>query len=286
MAQRSWTEFLSSLAPQTAGRLVLRERLTRLQKAPDIYWYPGCGSDLSPLILDVPNNPTGERLYRVNATSLDQAQPIVLWMNDYSSYQPGFPRPGPIQVSYDRVSAAFRWEISRDDRWRGWNQYDTALEIHRHQERYLFEDELPLTFFTVTVKNRNQGIHTRPDLGDKYLVIYSNCASHELLRRVLLPFGIRPRCVALIRQGGFSGQLHYEQYIELPAWLAEREADLGGPVDLYVIDAYGQDLKFKRPLSEAIAHYDYRGGPVPWGWSPCRAFGRPGLQYQRSHKAA
>ena len=101
---------------------------------------------------------------------------------------------------------------------------------------------------------------------------------------MLVPFGIRPRCVALIRQGGFSSQLYYEQYIDLPAWLTEREKELGGPVDLYVIDAYGQDLESKRPLAEAIAHYDYRGGPVPWGWSPCRAFGRPGLQYRREHK--
>jgi hypothetical protein len=211
---------------------------------------------------------------------------MLLWMNDYSSYQLWFPRFGPIRVQHDPGGGSFSWETSRDDRWRGWNQYDTSLEIHPQQERYLFEDDLPLTLFTVTVKNRNQGVHLRPHQGDKYLVIYTNSASHELLRRVFLPYGIRPRCVALIRQGGFSGQLHYEQYIDLPAWLTEREAELGGPVDLYVIDAYGQDLKFKRPLSEAIAHYDYRGGPVPWGWSPCRAFGRPGLHYQRAHKAS
>jgi hypothetical protein len=29
--------------------------------SPDIYWYLGSGTDLAPLILDVPNNPTGER---------------------------------------------------------------------------------------------------------------------------------------------------------------------------------------------------------------------------------
>jgi len=284
MQVRPWAEFIGGLTPLHQRKPVLLRRLSQFAQAPHIYWYPGCGTDLSPLILDVPNNPTGERLYRLNAQATDQSAPIVLWMNDYNQHQQDFPKPGQIHVRYEAVSRAFRWEYSRNDRWRGWSHYGVRLEVNRHQERYLFEGEIPVTLFTVTVFNRHQGIHTRPVSGDRYLGIYSNCASHELLRKVLLPFGIRPRCVALIRQGGFSGQLHYDQYIDLPDWLTEREAELGGPVDLYVIDAYGQDLKFKRPLAESIAHYDYRGGPVPWGWIPCRAFGRPGLVYQRVHR--
>ena len=284
MPNQSWESFIAGLSRQSNGRPVLLDRLAKFPQAPHIYWYPGCGTDLSPLILDVPNNPTGERMYRINQKEASHSAPVVLWMNDYSKYQEGFPRPGPICVNYSRGTGSLRWEYFGDDRWRGWNGYEARLEIDHHQERYLLEAEIPITLFTVTVHNSNQGIHTRPSNGDRYLVIYSNCASHDLLRKVLVPFGIRPRCVALIRQGGFSSQLYYEQYIDLPAWLTERENELGGPVDLYVIDAYGQDLESKRPLAEAIAHYDYRGGPVPWGWSPCRAFGRPGLQYRREHK--
>jgi hypothetical protein len=285
MPNRNWKEFIAGLSRQSNGKPVLLDRLAKFTQAPHIYWYPGCGTDLSPLIFDVPNNPTGERLYRVNAKEHNNTAPIILWMNDYSDYEQGFPLPGPINVHFSHGTGALRWEYFGDDQWRGWNRYGTRLEVNRHQERYLFEAEIPLTLFTVTVYNSDQGIHARPLNGDRYLVIYSNCASHALLSKVLLPFGIRPRCVALIRQGGFSRQLHYEQYIDLPASLTEREKELGGPVDLYVIDAYGQDLKFKRPLAEAIAHYDYRGGPVPWGWSPCRAFGRPELRYRRMHKS-
>jgi hypothetical protein len=280
----SWGNFIDNLTALSPSKPVLRDCLSKMDASPDIYWYPGSGTDLSPLILDVPNNPTGERLYRINDSDSDRKKPILLWMNDYSSHQPTFPRPGPMGIHYSRGSAALKWEYFGDDKWRGWSRYDTKIEVSHHQERYLFRNQIAITLFTVTVRNQHQGPHTRPAHGDRYLVVYSNCASHELLQHVLLPYALRPRCVALIRQGGFSGQLHYEQYIDLPSWLSERSSELGGPVDLYVIDAYGQDLHFKRPLCGAIAHYDYRGGPVPWGWPPCRAFGRPGLNYRREHK--
>lgn len=284
MSDSLWKGFINRLTPLGRGKPVLLNQISRFDRPPNIYWYPGCGTDLSPVILDVPNNPTGRRLFRLNNALNKKDIPIILWMNDYSSYQTGFPASGLIHVHYSHGSGALRWDYFGDDRWRGWNRYETRLEVSRHRERYIFGNEIPITLFSVTVQNSNQGIHTRPLQGDRYLVIYSNCASHELISRVLSPYAIRPVCVALIRQGGFSGQLHYEQYIDLPIWLCEREKELGGPVDLYVIDAYGQDLKFKRPLSRAIAHYDYRGGPIPWGWSPCRAFGRPGLAYRREHR--
>jgi hypothetical protein len=278
MVGQKWQDILEALAPISNNKPVLKAHLERFKSAPDIYWYPGCGTDLSPLILDVPNNPTGERIYRLNGGRNLGSKPLILWMNDHSAYQIGFPRPGQIKVEYND------YRLFETDGWRGWEDFRARLEVGKHQESYLFGDEIPIKLFSVTVSNTNQGKHSRPTEGDRYLVIYSNCASHDLLRRVLLPFAIRPRCVALIRQGGFSSQLHYEQYIDLPAWLTEREKELNGPVDMYVIDAYGQDLKFKRPLAKAIEHYDYRGGPVPWGWKPCRAFGRPGLSYRREHK--
>ena len=278
MLMRPWSDFIGGLVPLQPSKPALLRHLSRLQRAPHIYWYPGCGSDLSPLVLDVPNNPTGERLYRLGGTLTSDSIPLVLWMNDHSKYQDLFPRPGEIKVEFNE------YRLYQTDRWRYWEDYRARLEVGKHQENYLFEGEIPIKLFSVTLHNTNQGKHSRPTQGDRYLVIYSNCASHELFRRVLLPFAIRPRCVALIRQGGFSSQLHYEQYIDLPAWLVERENELTGPVDMYIIDAYGQDLKFKRPLAKAIEHYDYRGGPVPWGWRPCRAFGRPGLTYRREHK--
>jgi len=167
MQVRPWAEFIGGLTPLHQRKPVLLRRLSQFAQAPHIYWYPGCGTDLSPLILDVPNNPTGERLYRLNAPATDLSPPIVLWMNDYSQYQEGFPSAGKIQVRYEAVSRAFRWQYSRDDHWRGWNRYGTRLEVNRHQERYLFENEIPITLFTVTVFNSHQGIHTRPVSGDR-----------------------------------------------------------------------------------------------------------------------
>ena len=219
MTKRPWADFIQGLVPTQGRKPVLLKRLSQLAQAPQIYWYPGCGTDLSPLILDVPNNPTGRRLYRTNTAKEDQSAPIVLWMNDYSTHQDGFPRPGPIAVHYSHETGSFRWEYSGDDKWRGWNRYETWLSVERHQERYVFEGEIPVCLFTVTVRNKNQGHHTRPAEGDRYLVIYSNCASHELLGKVLAPFGIRPICVALIRQGGFSSQLFYEHTSTCPPGL-------------------------------------------------------------------
>jgi hypothetical protein len=278
MAAQRWQDFLEALTPLSDRKPVLLNHILRFRQAPHIYWYPGCGSDLSPLVFDVPNNPTGARLHRLNGAFDPDSAPLVLWMNDHSAYLEKFPTPGEIKVEYND------YKYLETGCWRGWESYRTRLKVGKHQEDYLFQGEIPIKLFSVSVHNANQGKHSRPAHGDRYLVFYSNCASHDLFRRVLLPFSIRPRCVALIRQGGFSSQLHYEQYIDLPAWLTEREAELGGPVDMYLIDAYGQNLEFKRPISKAIEHYDYRGGPVPWGWAPCRAFGRPGLAYRREHK--
>lgn len=128
---RAWAEFIAGLKQLTNGKPVLRNRLAAMKAAPMIYWYPGCGTDLSPLILDVPNNPTGQRLYRINAAAADQSAPIVLWMNDYSAHQDGFPRPGPIAVHYSHGMGVFRWEYSVDDKWRGWNRYETRSEVKR-----------------------------------------------------------------------------------------------------------------------------------------------------------
>lgn len=86
---RAWAEFIAGLKQVTNGKPVLRNRLAAVKSAPVIYWYPGCGTDLSPLILDVPNNPAGQHLCRINAAADDQSARIALWMNDYNTHQDG-----------------------------------------------------------------------------------------------------------------------------------------------------------------------------------------------------
>jgi hypothetical protein len=155
--------------------------------------------------------------------------------------------------------------------------------IAERVERYVFRDRLPVTLFTVNVKNHDQGSNNRPDNGDTYLVIFSNVPSHVLFEEAILPLRLNVSCVLLSKQGGFAGEIyHYNQYEQVPTLLRAFESELG-PVDLYLIDMSGQDDE-KNPRFDVIKDYEYIGGPVPLGWKPCRAFGRPGLRYELKRK--
>lgn len=289
LEQFGWHEFIDGLVPvdQSVGS-TLKEQLAQLHVRPSIYWYPGSGTDLRPLVLDVPNNAIGRRLFRVSNPDLSE-DPIVFWMNDYSRHQADFPRHHREGSRTLLNLLAFRGELVSDyeflcEQWRGWDRFETELEIAERVERYVFRGLLPVTLFTVNVKNKNQGAHDRPESGDTYLVIYSNVPSHVLFEEAILRMRLHVTCALLSKQGGFAGEIYgFNQYTEIPALLKAFEPELG-PVDLYVIDAGGHNYEEKTVGPECIKDYEYVGGPVPIGWSPCRAFGRPGLRYELERK--
>jgi len=285
----SWSRFIDGLTPTDGGtESKLRNLLGQLAVPPSLYWYPGSGEDLRPLVLDVPNNAIGRRLFRSSDPDLT-GDPVIFVMNDYSSYIKNFPDK-ETQTSLAHWPS---WWLPKDEQdrlihlhyqWKGWGRYRSTLSIGELVERYVYLDRLPVTIFTVNVTNHSQGVHDRPESGDTYVLLFFNVPSHVLFEEFILPLRLHVTTVLLSKQGGFSSQLWpFEQYEDVPNLLSEFEPELG-PVDLYLIDAYGQDLLSKAPLAKSIRHYEYIGGPVKIGWHPCRAFGRPGLHYNLTLK--
>lgn len=275
-----WQSFLKGLEPTHSGQSTdLKDALRKIISKPSIYWYPGSGMDFKPLILDAPNNPTGRRLFRLNDPDFS-TDPILFWMNDHSSYLVDAPESKSFKASY-------RWlfEINEpegdDEHYEHWGRYGAALNIAEKREDYVYANKIPVTLFTVNICNKNQHSKNRPDGGDTYLVIFSNTASHALFEEVIFPIRLNVVCTVLAAQGGFSSQLKgFEQYRDIPKLLRKCEEELG-PVDLYLLDDQAHDDQTRLPNSPYIRHYECLGGRVRIGWYPCRAFGRPGLKYER-----
>ncbi len=279
----SWEDFVGGLIPTSEVQSSeLKDCLSRFGKKPSIYWYPGSAMDLKPLILDAPDNPTGRRLFRLNEPNYE-ADPIIFWMNDHGSHLVGAPETRSFKASYSWPRNS-DYPIGEDEHYDGWGKYETDVSVAEKREDYLFGDSIPVTLFTVTVRNENQNSKTRPKGGDTYLVIFSHTASHALFEELIFPLRLNVVCTILAAQGGFSRQLRgFEQYRDIPKLLRKCEEELG-PVDIYLLDDQAHDGKTKRPNSPYIRHYAYIGGPVRIGWYPCRAFGRPGLVYSIERK--
>lgn len=262
----SLSTFLDTLSPHSGATgkgphwTALREQAGDA----DVYWYPGSGRDLTPLMLDVPSNPSGRRVFRPGRT--DASAPAqVLWMND-----PAFPEWLDNEPPGGGYTPGY---------WALWRHYRAHAEVGSRVETYSTAAGQVAHLFTVTVWNDCAGVHARPRDGDAYLVIYSPMESERLFREVFLPHRIRVTTVALIKQGGMSGQRpRFPQYIAVPEILQSHANELG-PVDFYAIDGHGQVAD--RPLAPAIQDYWYAGGTLDWGWIPWRVFARPGVAYAR-----
>jgi len=266
----NWTDFLSNLQPETSHQgSILLEKLSSFQTAPDIFWYPGSGRDLVPLLLDVPDNPTRRRLCRVNQEI--QEKPFLYWMNDYCESLNDFPEDS--LLGQDLVPKYSEL----------WKEYDAAVSVGKNRERYRFEENIIITLFTANVRNREQGIHDREKTGDEYLVCFSSCDSELLLEKIFAPYRFHLSIVALIAQGGFSGQRRdFNQYTDVPDRVAKLEKQIGA-VDFWVIDLYGQNDE-KMPTARSLREYEYIGGPLPWGWPPARLYGRPDIFYSHEKR--
>jgi hypothetical protein len=100
-----------------------------------------------------------------------------------------------------------------------------------------------LRLFHVRVTNDNRAAHRqRATRGDRYLAIFSPAESEELLRSAILPHRLHVDVVALIRQGGLSGQRPlypymkpFQQYTDLPQLLGNLAGEIGH-VAGYVVD--------------------------------------------------
>jgi hypothetical protein len=200
--------------------------------------------------------------------------PILFWMNDRSSYSKDFPNNNllgrEIVPSYSKL----------------WNSYGSRLTIGNSKECYSFEGNIQITLFTANVRNKEQGVHSRVKSGDTYLICISYCDSELLLEKVFSSYGLHLYMIALIKQGGFSGQRqNFQHYTDLPEKVTQLEKQIG-KVDFWVIDEYGQNrYRFelghnkKMPIARSLRDYEYIGGPLRWGWPPARLFGKPGVEY-------
>jgi hypothetical protein len=274
-----WTNFLSNLQPETEhqGNTLLKELLT-FQTSPDIFWYPGSGRDLVPLLLDVPNNPTRKRLYRVNQKS--EEKPFLYWMNDYYEGFRRFPEDNLLGKKLEPGYGDGYGEL--------WQEYNASVSIGKNRERYLIknnwaDENTMITLFTANVRNWEQSnhTHTRKKTGDEYLVCFSPCDSELLLEKIFAPHNFQLSMVALIAQGAFSMQRGgFNQYVDLPDRVIELKEHVG-IVDFWCIDQHGQRYPERVPTAGSLREYEYIGGPLSWGYPPSRLYGRPGVLYSR-----
>jgi hypothetical protein len=242
-----------------------RETRAMIERAnPAIYWYPGSGNDLTPLVLDAPNNPTGQRLFPVAGPQ--QKRPIILWMNDYAPDHGSFPAGyrGPADCNHEvwqRLGAMVALA-------------GQPTELTVPPPDGCLGKPIAMRFFRATLTNDDIGTRERPAEGDEYTVIYSPVESESLLRSVFVPHRLAVEVVALIRQGGFSYQRPFfggeplQQYTDLPRILAE-SADAVGRVTAYVVDR--DDWQLDNYRQSAMRLDD-------WGAHGARLFVRDGTE--------
>jgi hypothetical protein len=193
---------------------------------PDVYWYPGSGSDLTPLVLDPPGNPTGKRLFPLRGPK--QGKNLILWMSDYLDAFWGGPNGFDLGHSGADIERYLRVKVEIVD---PVGRFMIATD-HVSTGRTV---SVPVAVFRVRVCGGNRG-YERPAEGDLYTVLFSPTESELLLQQVFVPHAIPVRVVALQRQGGFSVQRsHFKQYRDIPRLLRQHEPQLGR-IDAYLVD--------------------------------------------------
>jgi hypothetical protein len=211
-----------------------------LEAEPAIYWYPGAGDDVAALVLDMPQNPTGRRLFPLRGHR--QGKPLLLWMNDYLDGYAAFPSGGKdiggkFDVNLGKVQATVKIENSPCR-----FVIQTAGTSPSNQRA----TAIPLTIFQARVKSKpsmkgKPARYERDVKGDLYTVFYSAAESEMLLRLVFAAHRIPVEVVALIKQGGFSVQRGhfdksgFEQYRDIPRLLTEFAPQVG-QVQAYLVD--------------------------------------------------
>ena len=268
-----WQRILDGLVPTDHAQVnSLLDVLRSLGQAPEVFWYPASARDLVPLLLDVPDNPTGKRLLRLNATF--NGTPRILWMNDLGDDYVNFPESDLLGCQFDTQCYAPIWDEYRAKAWFG-----------PSKESYVFNDCVPVTLFTVRVENASDSSHPRGKDGDEYLVCFSSCSSSALFKNLFVPGHLKLPCIALIKNASFDVTTNERRshYDALPIAVMENENAVG-QVDLWVLDIDGQQGESRTPYADCLQDYEYVGGPLRWGWVPTRIFARRGAHYVREQR--
>lgn len=195
-----------------------------LSSEPLLYWYPGCGHDLTPLLLDLPNNPTGQRLYPLRGEK--QEKNLLLWMSDYVDdtllFLSGVKEDGLQSPQMSRLGS---FSIEGPVEHYGLMLFDLTF-------RHYMPGVVPLSVFHVRVKSKRRKPHQRPEEGDLYTVIFSFCESEILLRQVFLRHSVQVSVVAIIGQSSWGCmRKDFNQRTDLPRLLGET-----GKVEAYITD--------------------------------------------------
>lgn len=256
----SWASLFQSVRPCEPVGEGTAEVLRLIEKFdPMIYWYPGSGCDLVPLLLDVPDNPTGCRLYPLRGP--DQRGRIILWMNDYAEWNQEFPTVGEFKADDFNKSL--------------WERFSARAEI-QNVFRFVIQpsknssEPVPLSIFHVRVQSDTAVWHDRQQDGDLYTVLYSAAESEHLLATVFSPHQLDIQIVALVRQGGFSCQrAHFEprstfeQYRDIPRLLRQHQNTVGAPKH-FILDRDDMDIPGYSPTKLHLKDWGCHGATL---WS-------------------
>lgn len=191
-----------------------------------IYWYPGSGDDLVPVLLDRPDNFTGRRLWNGSSISTND---VVLWMNDYSDCEPWFLQPTDQYVvpeSYQEIWKRFHGKI--------------RIESVTQFNFDVFGSDAKHWLIQASISRRLYG-------ASRVVFIFSKIESEHLIKYVFLKLGFTIHCIALISQAGFGQREGRQQYSFIPK-LIERALHYGFELP----SAYIADQQFKTPLGYSL----------------------------------
>jgi len=283
--RQTWPQFVGRLRPVDEktfpSQTPLRDLLASLKLKPSLYWYPGSGDDLTPLHFDALNHGACQRLLRLDDTKSIE-EPVILLMNDHCRGPSlDFPAIDKVWTGYDQDYTSLRsrrdhaqWRVNRQSRYQVRIETPGPHEKFSLQTGFASEEPLPITIFkaivTLTPIDELEG----PALQAVYIVLFANSPSHLVFREIVLKHGLHVETVALIKQGGFSNQLHYEQYTNLPQWLIENANLIDGAPESFIIDAQGVSSSTFEPRSKALKNYERVGVALQWGWYPCSIFAK------------
>lgn len=277
----SWQHIVDRLQHPVPERyLALTERLRA--ENPALYWYPCCGTDLSPLVFDVRPGFEGLRIFPVKG----REGSVVLWMNDWMTEQPSLFQAleagNDLYSTLSETLGIFKAELRVVEG----SCHANAIAVTPEQEN----DPLvvPIEIFEVVVSNpRANDRVRRPADGDRYTVIYSNIDSMILSRLVFRDLGLALRIGAVIHPGwgeDVCGPINHYQLV--PEALMASAETWGGHPCLLTDDR--RHLAHARRFSDTFLQTPWTGVPVrllrldeaDQGWDEARgadlAGGSPG----------
>jgi hypothetical protein len=183
---------------------------------------------------------------------------LLLWMNDSADMCADFPDSDIL----GRECVQQYPEL--------WSKYGSHARFGAAREIYMCGD-IKICLFTVTVMNLPNRSQSRGERGDEYLVCFSYCDSEKLFKKIFVKHRLHVSRIALIKQGGLSGQRRgFDQYVDLPKMVV-MHADSVGEVNSWVLDTQGL-AGTGVPRAGVLKSHKRIGRPLDWGWSPARIY--------------